>query len=72
VKRKPLVRVVTNAIFVFSFFFIIISILEITGSFVFGLLTGLLCFLFIDTRIKISKWTHIHTCINCERDCKRY
>jgi hypothetical protein len=71
-KRKPLSRVVSNAIFILSFFFIIISIIEITGSFIFGLLSGLLCFLFIDTRIKISKWTHINTCINCEKDCKRY
>ena len=71
-KRKPLSRVVTNAIFMLSFFFIIISILEITGSFVFGLLAGLLCFLFVDTRIKISKWTHVKICRNCEKDCKRY
>lgn len=71
-KRKPLIRVITNLIFVISFFLIISSILEITGSFVFGLLAGLFCFLFIDTRIKISKWTHMYTCKKCERDCKRY
>ena len=70
IKRNPLTRVVTNSIYVVSFFFIVVSILEITGSFVFGLLAGLFCFLFIDTRIKISKWTHINTCKNCEKDCK--
>ena len=70
--RKPFTRVLTNAIFMLSFFFIIISTLEITGSFIFGLLAGLLCFLFIDTRIKISKWTHVKICSNCEKNCKRY
>jgi hypothetical protein len=71
-KRRPYMRVFTNFLIILSFFFIVISILEITGSYIFGLLTGLFCFLIIDTRIKISKWTHITTCKICKKECKRY
>ncbi len=71
-KRNPTLRVLSNSIFVFSFFIIVISILEITGSYVYGLLTGLFSFLLIDTRIQISKWSHINICKNCEKDCKMY
>ena len=70
--RNPIVRVLSNSIFVFSFFIIVISILEITGSYVYGLLTGLFSFLLVDTRIQISKWSHINTCKNCKRECKMY
>jgi hypothetical protein len=71
-KRNPTVRVLSNSIFVFCFFIIVISILEITGSYVYGLLTGLFSFLLVDTRIQISKWSHINTCNNCKKECKMF
>jgi hypothetical protein len=71
-KRNPTIRVLSNSIFVFSFFIIVISILEITGTYVYGLLTGLFSFLLVDTRIQISKWSHINTCKNCKKECKMY
>jgi len=71
-KKNPIIRILSNSIFVFSFFIIVISILEITGSYTYGLLTGLFCFLLVDTRIQMSKWSHANECKNCEKDCKMY
>ena len=71
-KKNPNIRVFSNAIFVISFFIIIISILEITGDFIYGLLTGLFSFLLIHTRIHISKWIHLSICKKCSKDCKMY
>lgn len=71
-KRNPFVRVVSNTGFMISFFIIIIGILEITGYFIYGLLTGLFSFLLIHTRIHISKWSHKNICRNCKKKCKMY
>lgn len=72
VKRNPYLRVISNTIFLLSFLIIVISILEITGDLVYGLLTVIFSFLLIDTRIRISKWSHSIICRDCEKDCKMY
>lgn len=71
-KGNPYIRVASNTVFVISFFVIITSILEITGYFAYGLLTGLFSFLLIDTRIHISKWSHENICRNCKKECNMY
>ena len=71
-KRNPFIRIVSSTVFVISFFIIIISILDITGYLIYGLLTGLFSFLLITTRIHISKWLHKNICRNCKKECKMY
>lgn len=53
-------------------FLITISIGEITGNMVYGIFSVLLCFLWLDTRIRLSKWNHHRTCTFCPETCKYY
>jgi hypothetical protein len=61
-----------NILLVISFFLITISIFEKTGSIFFGMISILLSFLFLDTRILLSSYKHSLICKNCNEECKMY
>ena len=42
------------------------------GTFVYGFFTILLCVLWLDTRIQLSKWSHRSLCTNCPESCKMF
>lgn len=70
--RSAILHVFLNSLLPFSFFLITISIGEITGNMVYGIFSVLLCFLWLDTRIRLSKWNHHRTCTFCPETCKYY
>jgi len=70
--RRSIIHVLSNAMLVLSFFFITISIVELSGKVVYGFFTILLCFLWLDVRIQLSKWRHGLLCTNCTEACKMY
>lgn len=65
-------RLILNVIFVPGFFFIVVGVLELTGSLIFAFLTLVFCFLWLDTRIQLSRWAHHGICRRCSRTCKTY
>jgi hypothetical protein len=70
--RNSIVHIISNIFLVISFLIITISILEITGDKLFGIIVVLFSFLWLDTRIQLSKWRHTLMCINCNEPCKMY
>ncbi len=70
--RHSIIHVLSNGILVLSFFFITTSIVELSGKVEYGLYTILLCILWLDTRIQLSRWHHTRFCSSCPEPCKIY
>jgi ABC-type nickel/cobalt efflux system permease component RcnA len=70
--RYPIVHVLTNSMLPLSFFLLTITVVGLTGRIADGMFTILLCFLWLDTRIQLSKWRHNSLCSNCTEPCKMY
>ncbi len=70
--RWRLIHILLNSMLIVGFFFITISIGEQTGDVVDGFFTIVLCLLWLDTRIILSKWRHSLLCNNCPESCKTY
>ncbi len=71
-KRNTILHVISNVFLMISFLLLTIGIFEITGSKIYGLITVILSFLWLDTRIQLSKWRHTMICHNCVEPCKMY
>jgi hypothetical protein len=37
-----------------------------------GLVGIIICFLWLDTRIQLSRWNHLKTCRRCPKACKSF
>jgi len=70
--RHSIIHVLSNALLVLSFFFITTSIVELSGKVEYGLYTILLCILWLDSRIQLSRWHHRRVCSSCLQSCKIY
>jgi hypothetical protein len=70
--RHSIIHVLSNGMLILSFFFITTSIVELSGKVVYGLFTILLCILWLDTRIQLSRWHHRRLCRSCLQSCKIY
>lgn len=70
--RWPLMHIVLNSMLIVGFFFITISIAEHMGDVVDGFFTIVLCILWLDTRIMVSKWRHSLLCSSCPEPCKTF
>jgi hypothetical protein len=66
------IHVLSNGMLVLSFFFITISIIELLGKVEYSLYTILLCMLWLDTRVQLSRWHHSRLCRSCLQSCKTY
>ena len=71
-KRNKTVHIALNVFFVLSFFMITVSIFEITNKISYALISILLSFLWLDTRIQLSNRKHRLICANCDKSCKMY
>jgi hypothetical protein len=71
-KRHTLLHIIINSLLVLSFLVITISVVEITKGPVYGILTILICFLWLDTRIHLSNQQHKNICASCTKSCKTY
>lgn len=65
-------HVFINALLPLSFFSISIAVGEITGETLYGLFSILLCFLWLDTRVQLSKARHKQLCASCTESCKLF
>ncbi|MBN2600138.1 MAG: hypothetical protein JXA75_06315 [Candidatus Thermoplasmatota archaeon] len=70
--RHAIVHIVINSMLPLSFFFIIIAVGSVTGTFISSFFTILLCFLWLDTRIQLSKRHHRLLCTRCPESCKMF
>ncbi len=71
-RRYAGTHVMVNAMFIVSFFLITVSVVELSGDVIYGFYAMILCVLWLDTRIHLSKWHHSHLCIRCPQSCKIY
>ncbi len=70
--NRAYARIISNSLLVVGFFLVVVGFLELSGSVVFGVMGVLFSFLFLDTRIQLSRWQHIRACRDCVEDCKVY
>lgn len=71
-KRNTYIHIISNSLLIISFLIIFIGITEITGNIIYGIISIVLSFLWIDTRIQLSNWNHSKICKNCNKTCKMY
>lgn len=71
-KRHAIVHIILNITLILGFFCLIISVIEITRSAIYGILIIIICFLLLDTRIQLSNWNHARMCNFCPESCKMY
>jgi len=70
--RNTHIHILSNILLVVSFFLITIGLLEITGDKIFGIIGIIFSFLWLDTRVQLSKWKHENICQKCKKSCKMY
>jgi hypothetical protein len=70
--KHVIFHIISSILLVVSFFIITISIFELTGNKFYGMISILLSFLWLDTRVQLSVWHHKHICNNCNELCKMY
>lgn len=70
--RNPFAHLFSNAALVVGFLLVVLGVFELTGSVVYGLFGILISFLWLDTRIRLSKWRHHRICEDCGEGCKAY
>lgn len=70
--RHTTIHVLSNVFLVVSFLLIVVCIFEITGNKIYGAVSILLSFLWLDTRIELSNLRHTLICKNCDENCKMY
>jgi hypothetical protein len=68
--RHASVHVLFSGLLILGFLFITVSIVRLSGEFIYGFYTLLLCLLWLDTRIQLSKWHHSRLCRLCPNSCK--
>ena len=71
-KRSAIIHIISNVLLMLSFFLLTVGIFEITGNRMYGIITVILSFLWLDTRIQLSKWHHMMICYKCTENCKMY
>jgi len=71
-KRNNIVHILINSLLIISLLTITISVLEITKNSTYTILTILLSYLWLDTRIHISNQKHQNICQSCIQECKSY
>lgn len=70
--RNALLHLTANVFLVVSFLFIVIGVFQLTGSTIYGIVGIVISFLWLDTRVQLSKWRHAEVCGNCTKTCKAY
>jgi hypothetical protein len=70
IKNKKILHLILNSSLIISFFLVTISVLEITGKILFGVISLLFCFLWMDTRTQLSLLNHRQICSECNGKCK--
>jgi len=71
-KQQKIIHLFSNAMLIVSFFLITMGLVELTGTIVYGLFSLLLCVLWLETRIQLSKRQHERICKLCTASCKIY
>jgi 4-amino-4-deoxy-L-arabinose transferase-like glycosyltransferase len=65
-------RLLSNLVMPFGFFLVAAGLLEATGNAAYGMTGVLISFLWLDTRIRLSRRRHIRICRSCGEACKSY
>jgi len=71
-RRRPVLHLFVNSIMIVGFFLLVTGMLVATGNGAAGLLVVSFSFLWIDTRIQLSRWRHSLVCDECPEGCKMY
>ena len=70
--RNGWVHLFSNVLLIIGFFLVVMSVFQATSDVGFGLTGIIVSFLWLDTRIQLSRWIHLRTCKKCAKTCKSY
>ena len=65
--RHVIFHIISSALLVVSFFIITVSIFELTGNTIYGIISIVFSFLWLETRVQLSIWRHSRICNNCDK-----
>ena len=71
-EKYMIFHIVSNVILVLGFIMVTISIFEIKGDKIYGVLGIIISVLWLDTRIQLSNYLHSSICSDCVKKCKMY
>ena len=71
-KRIVALHIFTNVLLVISFLSITLATFQLTGNIIVGVISVIISFLWLDTRIQLSNWRHAKVCLKCNEPCKVY
>jgi uncharacterized membrane protein len=69
---SPTIHIIFSSLLIVGFFCITIGIIELSGNGIYGFFTILICTLWLETRIQLSRWRHSLLCKECSESCKMY
>ena len=70
--KNAIIHIVANVFLIIGFFLIVIGMFEITGNMIYMVICIIFSFLFLDTRVQMSRFNHNMICNNCKEKCKMY
>lgn len=70
--RNRLIHVIVNMFFIPCLFLVTIHVFHHTSDIFFGFITMVCCWLWVQTRITVSKKYHSYLCTTCVKTCKKY
>lgn len=70
--KNSFLHLTSNVFLIIGFFLVVICTLEVTGNSTLAILAVIISFLWLDTRIQISKMLNNATCRSCAKSCKAY
>lgn len=70
--RSPIIHVFLNSLLILSFCMLTVSTINLTQNLEYGVYAIVLCLLWLDTRIQLSRWNHNRLCKSCPQPCKFY
>lgn len=65
-------KLLSNVLLVLGFFLVSTGIFMLTGALIFGIFGIMVCILWLDTRILLSKHNHQYICEKCNIKCTEY
>ncbi|MCK4265814.1 MAG: hypothetical protein KAX31_00930, partial [Thermoplasmata archaeon] len=70
--RSRSAHILSNTFLVVGFMLVVVSVFQATADIIPGVIALTICFLWLDTRIQLSRWRHRITCKKCPKACKSY
>jgi len=70
--KLKVTHVLMNTLLLLAFLLVVLGVTIATQNGGYGLISIVICLLWMDTRVQISDWKHAGVCDVCSQSCKSY